>query len=57
MVVLNKNMENKELSTDRFSEITKEFTHGTDIISSAKVNDIHQFSVPARSAMIIEMEK
>jgi len=57
MVVLNKNKEEKELTTDRFQEITKGFTHGTDIISSTKIEDISKFSVPARSAMIIELEK
>lgn len=57
MIVLNKNMESKELSTDRFNEIMKGFTHGTDIISSTKIDDINKFSVPARSAMIIELEK
>ena len=57
MVVLNKNKEEKELTTDRFSEVTKGFTRGADIISSTKIDNISKFSVPARSAMIIELEK
>jgi glycosidase len=57
MVVLNKNMEDKELPTSRFNEIIKGYSHGTDIISSTKIDDISKFSVPARSAMIIELEK
>lgn len=57
MVVLNKNKESKELSTARFSEIIHGYTHGTDIISAIQIADIRKFLVPARSAMIIELEK
>ena len=57
MVILNKNKENKELSTTRFNEITKGFSSGIDIISSTKINDLSHIAVSAHSAMIIELNK
>ncbi|SHF44796.1 Glycosidase [Mariniphaga anaerophila] len=56
MVVLNKNIEDKTLSTKRFEEITKGFSSGKDIISSTEIPDLSEIQVPAKSAMIIELK-
>lgn len=56
MVVLNKNQDEKELQTARFEEIMGQYTKGKDIIQSEEITDIRAFSVPARSAMIIELQ-
>ncbi len=55
MVILNKNREAKNLSTDRFSEVTSRFKAGKEILSSAPLTDLKTITVPARSAMIIEL--
>ena len=57
MIVLNKNKEEKMVSTDRFKEITVGYSKGEDIISSTQIQNINQITVPARSAMIIELKK
>ena len=57
MVILNKNETDKVLTTDRFKEIVAGFKSGNDIISSTHINDISEINVPAKSAMIIELEK
>ncbi len=57
MIVLNKNKEGKMVSTERFKEITAEYSKGEDIISSTQIQNINQITVPARSAMIIELKK
>lgn len=57
MVVLNKNKESKNLATERFAEVMKGYQTGTDIISSNQITDLKSIPVPARSAMIIQLEK
>lgn len=56
MVVLNKNSEEKTLSTERFSEITKGYTSGKEIITSTNISDLSEIEVMARSAMIVELK-
>lgn len=56
MVVLNKNKEERTLSSGRFEEITAPCKSGTDILSGARIDDLNQISIPARSAMIIELK-
>jgi hypothetical protein len=56
MVVLNKNLEEKTLSTERFGEITKGYSSGKEVITSTNIADLSEVKVPARSAMIIELE-
>ncbi|WP_423129956.1 glycoside hydrolase family 13 protein [Gaoshiqia sp. Z1-71] len=57
MVVLNKNRETKNLSTERFAEVMKGYINGTEIISASRINDLTMITVPARSAMIIQLKK
>lgn len=56
MVILNKNKEEKQISAGRFKEVAASYTKGTDIISSAEIDDLNRITVPARTAMIIELE-
>lgn len=57
MVVLNKNKSESTLSTDRFKEIISGYKSGEDIISSKQISDISEIKIPAKSAMIIELNK
>jgi len=57
MVILNKNEVETRLSTQRFSEILKGFSGGTEIITGGKIKDISTITVPSKSAMIIELKK
>ncbi len=57
MVVLNKNKTEKTVSTNRFSEIIKEFKTGNEIISGKIVEDISEIKIPAKTAMIVELQK
>lgn len=55
MVILNKSEEAEEISEERYREITKGFTEGTDIISG-NTYDLSDFEAPARSALILELK-
>lgn len=56
MVILNKDQEEKDLATDRFKEIVAGYSSGKEIISSSRIPDLAIINVPARSAMIVELE-
>jgi len=55
MVVLNKNESESTLTTDRFKEIISGHKSGKDVISATQIPDISKIKVPAKSAMIIEL--
>ena len=56
MVVLNNHdEETRKLETSRFAEILSQYTRGTDVISGQKINDLTTISIPAKSALIIEL--
>ena len=57
MVVLNKNKTEKTVATNRFSEIVKGFKTGNEIISGQKFEDISEIKIPAKTAMIVELQK
>jgi len=57
MVVLNKNETDKTIETDRFNEVLGTYTSGKEIISGEQLEDISNITVPARSAVIIELSK
>lgn len=57
MVVLNKNETETSLKTDRFKEVIQGYSKGKDIVSDTWLNDITEIKVPAKAAMIIELEK
>lgn len=56
MVLLNNNEEDaKDVDTSRFSEITSKYTKGIDIVSREKINTLNTLTIPAKSALIIEL--
>ncbi len=55
MVVLNKNDEEKTLSTGRFSEIIRNCKTGKEIITGKEIGDISTIKIAPKSAMIIEL--
>ncbi len=58
MVILNNNdNDSKELKTDRFAEIMNGYTSGKDIITKKELQSLSTITVPAKSAMIIELKK
>ncbi|WP_372775880.1 alpha-amylase family glycosyl hydrolase, partial [Mangrovibacterium sp.] len=56
MVILNKNSEDQVIATDRFSEVMHGCTKGKEVISSKQLTNLSSISIPAESAMIIELE-
>jgi len=57
MVILNKNTETKTIKTDRFEEIILGYTSGKEMISGKQISDISEITVPAKSAVIVELSK
>lgn len=58
MVILNNNnSQAKKLNTERFSEIIKGFNSGFEVISGKTISNISAIEIPAKSAMIIELNK
>ncbi len=57
MVVLNKNEEAKTINTERFNEVIDGYSSGKEIISGKTISDISEVTVPAKSAVIVELIK
>lgn len=58
MVILNNdNSESKDITTSRFKECIKDFKSGKDIITGNIYADISQIKIPAKSAIILELNK
>jgi glycosidase len=57
MVLLNKNETEKTVSTTRFSEIMKGCKSGKEIITDKIIEDISEIKIPAKTAMIVELQK
>jgi glycosidase len=57
MVMLNKNETEKKVDTKRFSEITNGYQKGMEIIASKEISNISEIIIPAKTAMIIELQK
>lgn len=57
MVILNKNTEAKTIKTGRFEEVISCYTSGKEIISGKEIYDISEVTIPAKSAVIIELRK
>lgn len=55
MIILNNNSESKTLSTKQFSELLKSFKSGFDIISKTEIKNLDTLQLPAKGAMIIEL--
>ena len=57
MVILNKNEEEKVIDTNRFKEVISDYKSGKEIISGTNISDISEVTVPAKSAVIVELSK
>jgi glycosidase len=57
MVILNKNTEAKTVNTERFKEVICGYTSGKEIISGKEISDISEVTIPAKSAVIVELSK
>ncbi len=55
MVVLNKNDRPTELATDRFRELLRGTTNGTDVASGTRYDLREIMTVPAKTALILEL--
>jgi len=55
LIILNKNESKKVLETSSFNEILSKYSSGTDVISSNEISDLSTITIPAKSAMIIEL--
>ena len=55
MVILNNNNDKQELQTIRFAECLGNHHSGTDIISGNALNWTDKIEVPAKAAMIIDL--
>lgn len=57
LVMLNNNADNHTaVDMSRFSEILKDFSQGTEVVSGKKYDDLTRLTVPTKSALIIELE-
>ncbi|MDA3835280.1 MAG: alpha-amylase family glycosyl hydrolase, partial [Spirochaetales bacterium] len=57
MVMLNNNADNNTaVDMSRFSEILENYSGGTEVISGKKYDSLTRISVPAKSALIIELK-
>jgi len=57
MIVLNNNeKETRTITKDRYLEALKGFTHGTEVITGAEINDLASFKIAPKTAMIIELK-
>lgn len=57
MVMLNNGDTEKKVDTNRFSEITKGYKKGKEIITSKEISNISEITIPAKTAMVIELQK
>ncbi|HSO87410.1 MAG TPA: glycoside hydrolase family 13 protein [Draconibacterium sp.] len=57
MIILNSNESEKKVDTKRFTEITNGYQKGKEIITSKEIPDISEIIIPAKTAMIIELQK
>ncbi len=55
MIILNNNSSEQTITTDRFAEILSNYKTGFDIISKSTLNDLSKIILPAKGAMIIEL--
>lgn len=57
MVILNNNNTSKNLKTDRFEEMLKGYTKGTEILTGKVLEKLDVLTLTPRSAMIIELSQ
>ena len=56
MVVMNKNDKAMNVETSRFAEILKGRVHAVNIITGEKMALANSFAVPAKTALVMEIE-
>jgi glycosidase len=56
MVILNKKEEGQQLSIERFSEMLEGISKGKDVISDRILNLNESLYVPAKTALILELD-
>jgi glycosidase len=56
MIILNKNREEKMISTERFKEIIEGYSSGKEIITLETISNLSEIKVPAKSAIILELK-
>jgi len=57
MVVMNSNMEEKNVNTDRFSERIGAIKKAQNVLSDALIEDISIIKVPASTTLVLELQK
>ncbi|MGE0088243.1 MAG: glycoside hydrolase family 13 protein [Bacteroidales bacterium] len=55
MIILNNNSSVQTITTDMFAEVLSNYKTGFDIISKSSINDLTKIKLPAKGAMIIEL--
>jgi glycosidase len=56
MLLMNVNEEETSINSDRYEEIIGGYTNGTDVISGVKQEISKAITIPAKSALILELE-
>ncbi len=56
MVIINNNSKDQKLPVSRFKEGIKDFKMGTDIITDTNIDVTEDFSIPAKTSMILELK-
>lgn len=57
MVVINTGNEAKILDTKRFEELTNGFTKAREVVSGKEITNLKNIEIPAKGAVILELEK
>ena len=57
MVIMNRGSTPVELNPERFVERLDGFTTGADVLSGTRLDVASTFSVPARSVLLLELER
>lgn len=57
MVLMNNNEEVKTLETARYNEFLQRFKSGRDIITNKIIADLTKLTLPAKSAVVLELQK
>lgn len=56
MIILNNNNSEKNIHTNKFNEILKDYNSGYDIISEKEISNIESINISGKSALIIELK-
>lgn len=57
MVIINSNMQEKEIDTNRFSERMGTYSKGKNVITDENYNSLQKIKIPKQSALVIELSK